>query len=124
MNGLLTQASPSRIPKNRGGAGGVGVGAGAGDVTKASRAAVGRSRGRRRGGSGSRLPFGTPSFPDRPPSGFTDLANGETSADDSESADESEISHPDHFNKVGPGNQYEQVLVPFLQSNKTYVSIA
>ena len=125
MNGLLTQPSPSRRPKNRGGAGnGGGSGGGrGGDGTKSSRA-TGRSRGRARGGvnAGSRLAFAKPiNQSDLSPSTLSVQQNGET---DSESADESDSSRQQRFNKVDPGNQYEQVHLPLRNRKKAYHSTA
>jgi hypothetical protein len=112
MNSLLTQPSPSRRPQNRGGAGN--GGGGGGDGTKSSRG-TGRSRGRARGGvnAGSRLAFAKPinqSDLSLSPSGLSVQQNGET---DSESADESEASRQQRFNKIDSGNQFEKVHLPF-----------
>jgi hypothetical protein len=110
MNGLLTQTSPSRHPKNRGGAGG--AGGVSVDVNK-SRGAAGRSRGRGRGGGasgGSRLASAKPiNSADLLPATPTAQPNGNTGPVDTDSADETDISRQQRFNKIDPGNQYEQV---------------
>ena len=117
MNGLLAQPSPSRRPQNRGGAGN-GGGSGRGDGTKSSRG-TGRSRGRARGGvtAGSRLAFAKPiNHSDLSPSSLSVQQNGETESD---SADESDASRQQRFNKVDPGNQYEHVHLPLRNRNKS-----
>jgi hypothetical protein len=106
MNGLSAQASPSRRPKNvRGG--------GTGDGNRPARATTTgvRPRGRGRGSklvSSSRSM--TPNHLTSSPSGIAIFQNGDETATESESADESgPPSRQERFNKIDPGNQYEQV---------------
>ena len=113
MNGLLAPPSPARRPRNRGGGGGGGT-----DGGRSSRgnAAGGRPRGRARGG-GSRLATSKPiNQTDLSPSAPASIPNGESDFTDTEldSADDSDISREDRFNKTAPGNRYEQVLPPFF----------
>src|SRR5271170_2237892 len=113
MNGLLAPPSPARRPRNRGGGA-----AGGADTSRSSRgnAAGGRPRGRARGG-GSRLASSKPiNQADLSPSTPPSIPNGESDFTDTEldSADDSDISREDRFNKTAPGNRYEQVLPPFF----------
>jgi hypothetical protein len=112
MNGLLTQASPSRRPKKRGAGAGVGGnGGGGGDGSRPSKGASGRFRGRGKGSAAGGSPLAFASSIDHShlsPSPLSGQPNGEE--DSAESADESESSRQQRFKKVDHGNQYEQVL--------------
>lgn len=134
MNGLLVPTPSALHPRHRGaggsaggGGGGAEGGAGAGGAGNSSRGsrgnAVGRPRGRARGG-GSRLASSKPiNQADLSPSMPTSIPNGEISDfndTDFDSADDSDLSREDRFNKTAPGNRYEQVLTPlfFLRARK------
>jgi hypothetical protein len=117
MNGLLAPPSPARRPRNRGGGGGGGT-----DGSRSSRgnAAGGRPRGRSRGG-GSRLASSKPTNQtDLSPSAPASIPNGESGFTDTDfdSADDSDVSREERFNKTAPGNRYEQVL-PLLSFLET-----
>lgn len=122
MNGLLAPNPSARHPRHRsaGDSAGGGRGAaeggrgGAGNSGRGSRGnVVGRPRGRATGG-GSRLASSKPiNQADLSPSTPASLPNGEISDfndTDFDSAEDSDLSREDRFNKTAPGNRYEQVL--------------
>jgi len=123
MNGLLAPPSPARQPRNRGagasggrGGGGGGEEGGAGrNGRRSSKGIAARPHGRARGG-GSRLASSKPiTQADLSPSTPASIPNGEISDftdTDFDSADDSDLSREDRFNKAAPENRYEQVLPP------------
>jgi hypothetical protein len=105
MNSLLTQASPSRRGKSRGGGGG--------DGSRATRGVSTRARGRR---GGSKLASSNPSI-----LSSSLLANGEgtsTETEDESSDEVSDTARQERFSKTDPGNQYERVLDNTSQISK------
>jgi hypothetical protein len=110
MNSLLTQASPSLRPTKQGEGG-------AGGGNRAPRGSAGRSRGRGRGSSSRLASAKSITVTDlSSPATPVSLPNGEGSfAGSAESADDSESSRQERFNKTDPGNQYEQVCFPLFQ---------
>jgi hypothetical protein len=116
MNSLLSQPSPPRQNKTRGG------------VVDGLRPSRGSNRGsRKRRGGGSRLASSKPiNSSDLSPSSTPGPTNGEDeTATDFESSDEFEGARFERFNNTDLGNQYEQVL-PLISelsfpSSRSYV---
>ena len=98
MNSLLVQPSPPQRGKNRGG------------VDDGSRSTRGKNKSSRGRKTGSRLASGQPiNSAEITPSSTPDLTNGDETTSEFESSDEYEASRFQRFNKMDPGNQYEQV---------------